>query len=105
MKILNVLDALDRHSFERIDQNNSLDTLYNKIFLPPNSKDNSNPLLAVGNISMSTENETSKDNRSEYVNIVFIYKYLILLIYYYFYRILNKIKLLSKFYVNGLLVV
>lgn len=67
MKILNVLDALDRHSFERIDQNNSLDTLYNKIFLPPNSKDNSNPLLSVGNISMSTENETSKDNRSEYV--------------------------------------
>lgn len=69
MKILNVLDALDRHSFERIDQNNSLDTLYNKIFLPPNSKDNSNPLLTVGNISMSTENETSKDSRSEYVSI------------------------------------
>lgn len=66
IKILNVLDALDRHSFERIDQNNSLDTLYNKIFLPPNSKDNSNPLLAVGNISMPTENETLKDNRSEY---------------------------------------
>lgn len=72
IKILNVLDALDRHSFERIDQNNSLDTLYNKIFLPPNFKDNSNPLLAVGNMSMSTENETLKDNRSEYVNIVFI---------------------------------
>jgi len=88
------LDALDRHSFERIDQNNSLDTLYNKIFLPPNSKDNSNPLL--GNISMSTENETLKDNRSEYVimafNIYFIYcTYccIILLI-----RMLNKIKLL-----------
>lgn len=69
MKILNVLDALDRHSFERIDQNNSLDTLYNKIFLPPNSKDNFNPLLTVGNISMSIENETSKDNRSEYVSV------------------------------------
>lgn len=95
IKILNVLDALDRHSFERIDQNNSLDTLYNKIFLPPNSKDNSNPLL--GNMSMSTENETLKDNRSEYVNIVFYiyfiyYTYctnIILLI-----RMLNKIKLL-----------
>jgi len=62
------LDALDRHSFERIDQNNSLDTLYNKIFLPPNSKDNSNSLLVVGNISMSTDNETTKDNRSEYVS-------------------------------------
>lgn len=70
MKILNVLDALDRHSFERIDQNNSLDTLYNKIFLPPNFKDNSNPLL-VGNISISTENETTKDNRSEYVSTKF----------------------------------
>lgn len=68
MKILNVLDALDRHSFERIDQNNSLDTLYNKIFLPPNSKDNSNSLLAVGNIPMATDSETSKDNRSEYVS-------------------------------------
>lgn len=72
MKILNALDALDRHSFERIDQNNSLDTLYNKIFSPPNSKDSSNPLLTVGNISVPTENETSKDNRSEYVNIVYL---------------------------------
>lgn len=70
MKILNVLDALDRHSFERIDQNNSLDTLYNKLFLPPNSKDNSNPLV-VGNISLPTENEISKDNRPEYVSVYF----------------------------------
>lgn len=31
------LDALDRHSFDRMDSNNSLDTLYAKIFaaLPP----------------------------------------------------------------------
>lgn len=95
MKILNVLDALDRHSFERIDQNNSLDTLYNKIFLPPNSKDNSNPLLAVGNISMSTENETLKDNRSEYVisNLFIIILFYFINIILYF-RILNKIKLL-----------
>lgn len=71
MKILNVLDALDRHSFERIDQNNSLDTLYNKIFILSNSKDNSNPLLAVGSIPVSAENETSKENRPEYVNIAF----------------------------------
>jgi len=92
MKILNVLDALDRHSFERIDQNNSLDTLYNKIFLPPNSKDNSNPLLA-GNISITTENETSKDNRSEYVCMTFILDPHLLIIFYSF-RILNKTKLL-----------
>jgi len=86
IKILNVLDALDRHSFERIDQNNSLDTLYNKIFLPPNSKDNSNPLLAVGNISMPTENETLKDNRSEYVNIILVFvlyiKFIVLILFY-----------------------
>lgn len=82
MKILNVLDALDRHSFERIDQNNSLDTLYNKIFLPPNSKDNSNSLLAVGNISIPNETETSKDSRSEYVN----------------YSIIQYINILSLFY-------
>lgn len=82
MKILNVLDALDRHSFERIDQNNSLDTLYNKLFSAPNSKDHSNPLVVSGNISLPTENETSKDNRSEYVRVVFIwYIYLLILFY------------------------
>lgn len=68
MKILNVLDALDCHSFERIDQNNSLDTLYNKLFLSPIFKENNNLLLSVGNVPMSTENEISKDNRTEYVN-------------------------------------
>lgn len=83
MKILNVLDALDRHSFERIDQNNSLDTLYNKIFLPPNSKDNSNALISVGNISATMENENSKDNRSEYVNGIYFvcYKFNIMIFF------------------------
>ena len=33
-KVLAALDALDRHSFDRMDQNNSLDTLYLKIFTP-----------------------------------------------------------------------
>lgn len=37
VKVLNALDALDRHSFERIDANNSLDTLYAKIFPAPNT--------------------------------------------------------------------
>lgn len=32
VKVLNALDALDRHSFERVDASNSLDTLYTKIF-------------------------------------------------------------------------
>ncbi|KAI5713129.1 hypothetical protein M8J76_012279 [Diaphorina citri] len=39
-KILGVLDALDRHAFERVDANNSLDTLYSKVFLPPGTKEN-----------------------------------------------------------------
>lgn len=82
MKILNALDALDRHSFERIDQNNSLDTLYNKIFLPPNCKDNSNSLLVAGNIPMSTENETLKDNRSEYVSLLSVLCFDLLMLLY-----------------------
>lgn len=32
-KVLAALDALDRHSFDRMDQSNSLDTLYAKIFV------------------------------------------------------------------------
>lgn len=31
-KVLNALDALDRHSFDKTDSNNNLDTLYSKIF-------------------------------------------------------------------------
>uniref|UniRef100_A0A2R5LGN9 Putative thyroid hormone receptor-associated protein complex subunit n=1 Tax=Ornithodoros turicata TaxID=34597 RepID=A0A2R5LGN9_9ACAR len=31
-RVLNALDALDRHSFDRVDVSNSLDTLYSKIF-------------------------------------------------------------------------
>ncbi|GLG99952.1 Uncharacterized protein GBIM_06326 [Gryllus bimaculatus] len=38
-KVLTALDALDRHSFERMDASNSLDTLYAKIFAPPGTKD------------------------------------------------------------------
>lgn len=41
VKVLTALDALDRHSFERVDAGNSLDTLYTKIFpMPCNNKDN-----------------------------------------------------------------
>lgn len=39
-KVLAALDALDRHSFDKMDASNSLDTLYSKIFTPP-PKDNS----------------------------------------------------------------
>ncbi|XP_076661232.1 mediator complex subunit kohtalo [Halictus rubicundus] len=40
-KVLAALDALDRHSFDRMDSTNSLDTLYAKIFMSP-LKDNAN---------------------------------------------------------------
>ncbi|XP_014477352.1 PREDICTED: mediator of RNA polymerase II transcription subunit 12 [Dinoponera quadriceps] len=40
-KVLAALDALDRHSFDKMDAANSLDTLYAKIFAPP-AKDSSN---------------------------------------------------------------
>lgn len=43
VKVLNALDALDRHSFERVDGSNSLDTLYSKIFpVANNTKDKDN---------------------------------------------------------------
>ncbi|XP_064639525.1 mediator of RNA polymerase II transcription subunit 12-like protein isoform X2 [Lineus longissimus] len=38
-RVLSVLDTLDRHNFERAESNNCLDSLYNKIFHPPHSKD------------------------------------------------------------------
>ncbi|KAJ9582558.1 hypothetical protein L9F63_003116, partial [Diploptera punctata] len=51
-KVLTALDALDRHSFDRMDANNSLDTLYAKIFSPPGTKE--------------PTNEQSRDNRADY---------------------------------------
>ncbi|XP_076454432.1 mediator of RNA polymerase II transcription subunit 12-like protein [Babylonia areolata] len=38
-KVLAVLDILDRHNFDRVDQNNNLDTLYTNIFSVVNSKE------------------------------------------------------------------
>ncbi|XP_063890772.1 mediator of RNA polymerase II transcription subunit 12 isoform X1 [Helicoverpa armigera] len=42
-RVLAVLEALDRHCFDRVDPNNNLDTLYKEVFAncPPPSKDNS----------------------------------------------------------------
>lgn len=55
VKLLNILDTLDSYFFDRMDVNNSLDTLYSKIFtqLPEPSKDN---------------NHDGKDGRFEYVS-------------------------------------
>lgn len=40
-RVLAVLEALDRHCFDRVDQNNNLDTLYKEVFAncTPPSKD------------------------------------------------------------------
>lgn len=63
MKVLNALDALDRHSFERIDANNSLETLYAKIFPAPNT---TTPTSSAKE-SPSSQEET----RVQYVSYVF----------------------------------
>jgi len=38
-KVLNVLDMLDRHNFDKVESNNCLESLYNKIFLANTQKD------------------------------------------------------------------
>ncbi|GIY30273.1 mediator of RNA polymerase II transcription subunit 12-like protein [Caerostris extrusa] len=40
-QVLNALDGLDRHNFDRVDSANSLDTLYAKVFSIPANKDKS----------------------------------------------------------------
>ena len=41
-KVLNALDSLDRHSFDKTDSNNNLDTLYSKIFSNISTKEGGN---------------------------------------------------------------
>ncbi|XP_069105326.1 mediator of RNA polymerase II transcription subunit 12-like protein isoform X3 [Argopecten irradians] len=45
-KRLEVLDMLDRHNFDKVDSNNSLDTLYNKVFSVHQAKEGVEPMLA-----------------------------------------------------------
>ncbi|XP_052783955.1 mediator of RNA polymerase II transcription subunit 12-like protein isoform X1 [Mya arenaria] len=45
-KVLNVLDTLDRHNFDRVENNNSLESLYNKIFMANAPKDGTEPLVS-----------------------------------------------------------
>lgn len=40
-RVLEVLDTLDRHNFDKEDTLNSLETLYHKIFTANQTKDNS----------------------------------------------------------------
>ncbi|XP_060562886.1 mediator of RNA polymerase II transcription subunit 12-like protein [Ruditapes philippinarum] len=45
-KVLNVLDMLDRHNFDKVESNNCLDSLYNKIFTVTQNKDGNEPLVS-----------------------------------------------------------
>ncbi len=66
-KILNTLDALDSHNFERIDQNNSIDTLYNSIFPPIPEKQASSSSSNVNSTTrfMNKANTTGVNNQAE----------------------------------------
>ncbi|XP_071949352.1 mediator of RNA polymerase II transcription subunit 12-like protein isoform X1 [Antedon mediterranea] len=44
-RVLNTLEILDRHYFDRCDSNNSLDSLYHKIFSTNQSKDGSDVII------------------------------------------------------------
>lgn len=62
-KVLAALDALDRHNFNCINATNSLDTLYAKIFTPPNKDVNlSTSSSPSSSFSLSP---TSKSNMND----------------------------------------
>ncbi|PNF33035.1 hypothetical protein B7P43_G16367 [Cryptotermes secundus] len=79
-KVLTALDALDRHSFDRMDATNSLDTLYAKIFAPPGTKESSLAGSSCGNTNTTSNNgsnstvsnsgtnggDSSRENRADY---------------------------------------
>lgn len=68
-KILNTLEALDRHSFERVDEKNSLDTLYNNIFPPITEKlCSSSSSSSSGGSSSKLNNKSNNDSKKEHVS-------------------------------------
>jgi hypothetical protein len=82
-QVLTALDALDRHSFDRMDPTNSLDTLYAKIFSPPGTKEPSLAGSSCGNTNNTSNNgsnstvsnngsnggDSARENRADYVSI------------------------------------
>lgn len=62
--MLTALDALDRHSFERVDASNSLDTLYTKIF-PVTSSPKDSP-------------GGQEEGRAQYVIIIINFRFVVL---------------------------
>jgi mediator of RNA polymerase II transcription subunit 12 len=66
-KVLAALDALDRHSFDRMDSGNSLDTLYAKIFTSP-GKDGSGTAVAGVTLPSSVTSSSSGPNGEREAN-------------------------------------
>lgn len=72
-RVLGALDSLDRHCFDRVDSNNSLDTLYNKIFGSSKETTNENPSsnsscsssAYPGNNSSSSSSSNNAANNSD----------------------------------------
>ena len=44
-KVLQVLEALDKHNFDKVESNSSLDSLYHKVFRASQVKDNNEVCL------------------------------------------------------------
>ncbi|XP_054168464.1 mediator of RNA polymerase II transcription subunit 12-like protein isoform X2 [Oppia nitens] len=66
-KLLTVLDSLDRHCFDKLDANNSMDTLFSKIFTPFNNSNATNAPI-TGNSptnNATTTSETTTRNVTE----------------------------------------
>lgn len=59
-RLLNVLDTLDRHMFDKVNSSNSLETLYHKVFVPlPNKYQASSHSLTT---SFSSNTHTATNN-------------------------------------------
>lgn len=84
-RVLSALDALDRHSFEKVDANNSLDTLYAKIFNPPTSKEASKS-TSSSNAVVPQHNggaHETREDQMEYVCVIlFHYYHLFFMLYF-----------------------
>lgn len=63
-RVLAVLDTLDRHSFDRVDATNSLETLYAKIFAPTPTSAGTNK--DSPNATDATKEDNVKESRTDY---------------------------------------
>jgi len=61
-RVLQALEALDRHSFDRVDSSNSIDTLYSKIFPPINSSSGSKGSPPSELLTVEQASQVAKDD-------------------------------------------